>query len=73
MREKFGYKSKYKLQVIIPQRPILSVVEGAAYFGITPNYIKARRMTKTYSIGIKRTLARAKELGIPLDLYIEGK
>ena len=38
----FGSKSKYKLQIIVPSRPILSVVAGAAYFGITTNYIKQR-------------------------------
>eukprot|EP01084_Bolivina_argentea_P084108 152205_1 len=38
MTEMFGSKSKYGMDVIIPNRPILSVVEGAAYFGITPNY-----------------------------------
>eukprot|EP00486_Rosalina_sp_Unknown_P003625 CAMPEP_0201572660 /NCGR_PEP_ID=MMETSP0190_2-20130828/16078_1 /ASSEMBLY_ACC=CAM_ASM_000263 /TAXON_ID=37353 /ORGANISM="Rosalina sp." /LENGTH=122 /DNA_ID=CAMNT_0047998729 /DNA_START=50 /DNA_END=414 /DNA_ORIENTATION=+ len=30
MREEFGPKSKYNMTLIIPKRPILSVVEGAA-------------------------------------------
>ena len=36
------------LQLNIPQRPILSVVEGAAYFGITPIYVKAKILKYTY-------------------------
>eukprot|EP00483_Globobulimina_turgida_P003392 UN03398 len=48
MKHQFGTKSKYQLSVIIPQRPILSVVEGAAYFAITQNYIKARILRYTY-------------------------
>ena len=44
MSEEFGPNSKYKLSLIVPQRPILSVVEGAAYFGITGSIIdKATR------------------------------
>ncbi len=33
MEEEFGLKSKYGLSIIVPKRPILSVVEGAAWFG----------------------------------------
>ena len=42
MRKELGDKSKYNLKIVIPERPILSVVEGAAYFGITRNYIQNR-------------------------------
>ena len=48
MQEAFGMRSKYMMTVITPNRPILSVVEGAAYFGITDNYIKARVLPHTY-------------------------
>ena len=48
MREKFGTKSSYNLKLIIPQRPMLSVVTGAAYLGITNNYIKARVLRYSY-------------------------
>ena len=57
MKQEFGPKSKYKLQLIIPQRPILSVVEGAAYFGITPNYISQSIKIYVWEIGRSRRSA----------------
>eukprot|EP01084_Bolivina_argentea_P032197 59555_1 len=53
-----------KLQLIVPKRPILSVVEGAAYFGITKNYVKARKIKKTYGLGGHLLLHSAKKRGI---------
>ena len=38
----FREKSAFKLQVIVPDAPILSVVKGAAYFGLQTDYIKGR-------------------------------
>eukprot|EP01083_Nonionella_stella_P312685 1119270_1 len=70
MTEMFGSKSKYGMDVIIPNRPILSVVEGAAYFGITPNYIKARVLRYTYGLCVTLTKSRAVSNGVPSD-YIE--
>ena len=70
MENTFGPISKYRLQIIIPKRPILSVVQGAAYFGITKNYIKARRLRKTYGISGNIPIDTAKSLGIPED-YIK--
>ena len=64
MIETFGPKSRYKLDIIIPQRPLLSVVEGAAYFGITDNYIKARVLKRTYGIKASFTESKAKLHGI---------
>lgn len=48
IREEFLYKSNYRLALIMAHRPLLSLVEGAAYFGITPDYIKARGLRYTY-------------------------
>ena len=57
MEQQFGPKSKYKLKLIIPRRPILCVVEGAAYFGITNNYIKSRALPHSESIDISKRKA----------------
>ena len=67
MRQQFGPTSRYNLKLIIPQRPILSVVEGAAYFGITPNYIKARVLRYTYGKICRFEEKYAKAAGIPED------
>merc|ERR1712130_913605 len=50
--EKFGPSSKYGLNIIVPSRPILSVVDGAARFGLQPDYIQARTLSKTYGNAI---------------------
>lgn len=50
--EKFGPSSKFGLNIIIPSRPILSVVDGAARFGLQPDYIQARTLAKTYGNAI---------------------
>ena len=64
MIERFGYKSRYNLEIIIPKRPLLSVVEGAAYFGITKNYIKARVLKRTYGIKASFTESKARLHGV---------
>ena len=70
LREEFGPKSRYRLTLVIPQRPILSVVEGAAYFAITPNYIKARVLKYTYGESLNWVEKYAIEQSIPNE-YIE--
>ena len=65
MREEFGPRSRYKLTLIIPPRPILSVVEGVAYFGITPNYIKARVLRYTYGELTGWSKSQAISNGVP--------
>eukprot|EP01084_Bolivina_argentea_P092332 166119_1 len=60
----------YNLQLIIPQRPILSVVEGAAYFGLIKDYIKARVLRYSYGKTIIWPLQRAIQNGIP-EAHIE--
>ena len=52
MRMEFGKEENYNLTVIMPARPVLSVVEGAAYSAITHNYIKARRLRCTYGVDV---------------------
>eukprot|EP01083_Nonionella_stella_P284018 966778_1 len=67
MRQQFGPKSKYKMNLIVPLRPILSVVEGAAYFGITPNYIKCRILKYTYGELLRYSETEAKNLNVSRD------
>eukprot|EP01083_Nonionella_stella_P312689 1119280_1 len=67
MKKAFGAKSKYGMQMIVPTRPILSVVEGAAYFGITPNYIKARVLRYTYGSHVSSSKRTAISAGVPSD------
>ena len=50
------------MKLIMPQRPILSVVEGAAYFGITPNYIKARVLQYTYGYSVSKLESIAQQI-----------
>ena len=40
VKEEFGNDSEYKLKIIIPQRPILSVLKGAACFAKHPNFVQ---------------------------------
>ena len=42
MEKELGTESKYKLEMIVPIRPVLCVCEGAAYFGMVKKYIKGR-------------------------------
>eukprot|EP01083_Nonionella_stella_P106706 308215_1 len=71
MKEAFGSRSKYRMQMVIPNRPILSVVEGAAYFGITPNYMKARVLRYTYGRMLYFSKRQAISSGVPPD-YIDN-
>merc|ERR1719361_1899484 len=73
MTKKFWAKSKYKLQLIIPKRPMLTVVEGAAYFGMTSNYIKARRMAKSYGICVSVSMNTAIAGKIPMEHIEQNK
>eukprot|EP01083_Nonionella_stella_P068815 182994_1 len=70
MREEFGSNTPYNLRLIIPKKPILSVVEGAAYFGIRKNFIKARKLRYSYGMIVYLTKGDARKRGIS-DEYIE--
>ena len=52
IKQYFGLKSKYKINIIIPSKPMLSIVDGAARMGLLKNqnrkYIKQRVLAKTY-------------------------
>ena len=49
------------LQVIIPKCPTLTIVTGAALFGITKNYITARKSKYFYGIRVIRNMKQAKQ------------
>eukprot|EP00485_Elphidium_margaritaceum_P000041 CAMPEP_0202692808 /NCGR_PEP_ID=MMETSP1385-20130828/7099_1 /ASSEMBLY_ACC=CAM_ASM_000861 /TAXON_ID=933848 /ORGANISM="Elphidium margaritaceum" /LENGTH=722 /DNA_ID=CAMNT_0049348405 /DNA_START=35 /DNA_END=2203 /DNA_ORIENTATION=+ len=53
-----GIKSEYKLIVIVPKRPSLSVVDGAVRLGLKPDFISARKLRKTYGIKVNAPIAR---------------
>ena len=70
MNKEFGTRSKWHLDVIIPKKPILSVVTGAAYFGITKNYIRSRILRQTYGIKTNIPLEKAIKVGLSKE-YID--
>eukprot|EP01084_Bolivina_argentea_P156685 273061_1 len=51
----------------------MSVVEGAAYFGITDNYIKARILQYSYGIRMNQNLSEAKTNGISSEHISNNK
>ena len=52
INEEFGQNSQYKIDVIIPHSPLLSIVDGAARMGLFKNkkreYVQIRILSKTY-------------------------
>ncbi len=64
-------KNKYNFIIIRPERPMLTVVEGAALFGITKNYIQARVLSQTYGVEGALFLDEAKSIKIP-DSHINA-
>jgi len=71
IKEKFGPSSNYHLQIVIPKRPILSVVDGSARYGLIKHYVVQRRLRKTYGIAIEGYVSYAKNLGAS-DEYIKN-
>eukprot|EP01084_Bolivina_argentea_P137463 242076_1 len=71
VKSTFGPESKYGLKLIIPTRPILSVVDGAARFGLMPGYIQARTLSKTYGNAIDPKLDVIDVNALPPD-YLEA-
>ena len=65
IKEQLGINTKYGLEIITQKQPTLTVVEGAAYFGITKNYIRARILSKTYGVRVNMNLDTANKYGIP--------
>eukprot|EP01084_Bolivina_argentea_P263715 446445_1 len=53
MKDMFGVFSKYCMNIIIPNKPMLSVVEGASYMAIRQDYIRARKLPFTYGLCLR--------------------
>ncbi len=64
MKTEFGPRSTHKLQIIIPESPILSVVKGAAYFGLLlkkkHDYIQGRVLQRSYGYIVTKTQSAVK-------------
>ena len=60
LKQEFGLNSQYKIKVIIPPKPILSVVDGAARLSLFMNqerqYVKMRVLGKTYGQIVNKRL-----------------
>eukprot|EP01084_Bolivina_argentea_P298832 515022_1 len=72
MQQKFGEYGFYQMTVVIPKKPMLSVVEGAALMALTDyTYIRARKLKYTYGIRVSSDKDSAKAKGISDD-YINN-
>eukprot|EP01084_Bolivina_argentea_P154476 269282_1 len=60
-----------EMLLIVPEKPILAVVIGAAWMGITKNYVKGRKLRHTYGIKMAFPKKQAKESGISQE-YIKN-
>eukprot|EP01083_Nonionella_stella_P021233 58884_1 len=56
----FGAKTRFEKRILTPKRPILCVVDGAARYGIRPDYITSRSVSKTYGVGIQKSVSEFK-------------
>ena len=65
MKTQFGPRLSYKLEIIIPKTPILSVVKGAAYFGLNHDYIKGRVLQRAYGHIISKSETAATVACVP--------
>ena len=59
------------MDIIIPSCSVLSIVSGAARFGIERKFIQSRKLTKSYAIRITATPERAKSTFKLSDKYIK--
>ena len=64
MKTEFGKNPKYQnLSVEIPTFPDLCVVDGAARYGSTQNFVKVRTMRKTYGLALDNCFCIFKRKG----------
>ena len=64
------HTTPYSIKVVVPELPQLCVVDGAARYGITPNFMKVRKLSLTYGISAARSLEFLNEADFPKG-YIE--
>ena len=60
LQERIKYQFGDRIQIVIPQLPQLCVVDGAARCGLRPNFMKVRRLAKSYGIQTNKSLASLK-------------
>ena len=60
LQERIKYQFGDRIQIVIPQLPQLCVVDGAARYGLRPNFMKVRRLAKSYGIQTNKSLASLK-------------
>eukprot|EP01083_Nonionella_stella_P112473 330904_1 len=72
MENAFGIKSKFNLIVKVATKPALSVVKGAAYFGIKPYFMQARILKYTYGLRVNWKMPKAKKMGVS-DSYMSNE
>eukprot|EP01083_Nonionella_stella_P301979 1039107_1 len=65
MENAFGIKSKFNLILKVATKPALSVVKGAAHFGVARYFVQARILRYTYGLRLNWTMPMAKKLGVP--------
>eukprot|EP01083_Nonionella_stella_P018204 50834_1 len=63
MKKEFGPESQHGIQVVIPKKPTLSVVIGAAHFGLRKNFVTARRLRFTYGLDCNMPISLARKKG----------
>eukprot|EP01084_Bolivina_argentea_P190691 327611_1 len=64
MRDCFGRGTESNLVLIVPSVPMLAVVQGAGYIGISKQYMKARRLKYTYGLKMFFNKRRATSNGV---------
>ena len=73
MKKEFSQDSKHALKIIIPSKPILSVVAGATCFGINNSFINWNILQKTYGVMTTVSVEYMKELNVSPDTIDEHK
>eukprot|EP01084_Bolivina_argentea_P214465 364078_1 len=68
--EAFGFDDEIK--IIVPYRPQLMVVQGAALYGVIPNYINTRRISQTYGIRIDYNKATLPNIELYSTAFLEA-
>ena len=56
LQERIKFQFGDRIQVVIPQLPQLCVVDGAARYGLLPNFMKVRRLAKSNGIQTNKSL-----------------
>eukprot|EP01084_Bolivina_argentea_P064880 118274_1 len=61
LQERIKFQFGERIEIVIPQLPQLCVVDGAARYGLRPNFMKVRRLAKSYGIQTNKSLNSLKD------------